>query len=93
MADRSIEYGVFMPVCNTGWIPSTTTPPLDGSFAYNLRVARLAEELGFDFTLSQANWKGKGGPSRAMDDNLESLTTSAALAQGRPRWSSHLVVG
>ena len=88
---RTIDYGVFMPVCNTGWIPSTTTPPLDGSYQLNLRVARLAEELGFDFTLSQANWKGKGGPSRAMDDNLESLTTSAGLAQGTQRigvWST-----
>jgi pyrimidine oxygenase len=78
---KDIEYGIFMPVSSGGWIPSATVPELDGSYAYNLEVARLSERLGFDFTLSQAVWRGYGGPSRHFDDNLESLVTSGGLAQ------------
>jgi pyrimidine oxygenase len=78
---KDIEYGIFMPVGSGGWIPSATVPELDGSYAYNRRVAQLSEALGFDFTLSQAVWRGYGGPSRHFDDNLESLVTSAGLAE------------
>lgn len=88
---RMMDYGVFLPVGSGGWIPSTTTPVLDGSYAYNKQVTQLAEELGFDFTLSQAVWRGYGGPSHHFDDNLESLTTTAGLAEATERigvWST-----
>jgi pyrimidine oxygenase len=78
---RDIEYGVFMPVTSGGWIASSTVPVLDGSYAYNRKVAKLSERLGFDFTLSQAVWRGYGGPSRHFDVNLESLATTAGLAE------------
>ncbi|SNQ48689.1 Luciferase [Frankia canadensis] len=91
MADKNVEYGVFLPVGSGGWIPSTTTPELDASYAYNRRVTQLSERLGFDFTLSQAVWRGYGGPSGHFDVNLESLTTSAGLAEATERigvWST-----
>lgn len=78
---RDIEYGIFMPVGSGGWIPSGNIPLLDGSYAYNRRVAELSESLGFDFTLSQAVWRGYGGTSKHFDVNLESLITSAGLAE------------
>lgn len=78
---KVIEYGVFLPVSSGGWIASANVPLLDGSYAYNREVTRLSEELGFDFTLSQAVWRGYGGPSRHFDDNLESLATTAGLAE------------
>ncbi|CAN5330481.1 LLM class flavin-dependent oxidoreductase [soil metagenome] len=78
---KDIEYGIFMPVGSGGWIPSGNIPELDGSYAYNLQVARDSERFGFDFTLSQAVWRGYGGVSKHFDVNLESLVTSAGLAQ------------
>ncbi|TQJ29986.1 LLM class flavin-dependent oxidoreductase [Microbacterium sp. SLBN-146] len=78
---KDIEYGIFMPVGSGGWIPSGNIPLLDGSYAYNRRVAELSESLGFDFTLSQAVWRGYGGTSKHFDVNLESLITSAGLAE------------
>ncbi|GAA2247590.1 LLM class flavin-dependent oxidoreductase [Herbiconiux moechotypicola] len=78
---KDIEYGIFMPVGSGGWIPSANIPELDGSYEYNLEVARLSERFGFDFTLSQAVWRGYGGPSKHFDVNLESLVTGAGLAQ------------
>jgi pyrimidine oxygenase len=78
---KDIEYGIFMPVGSGGWIPSGNIPLLDGSYSYNRRVAELSESLGFDFTLSQAVWRGYGGTSKHFDVNLESLITSAGLAE------------
>lgn len=88
---KTIEYGVFLPVCSGGWIASSTVPVLDGTYGYNREVTRLSERLGFDFTLSQAVWRGYGGPSRHFDDNLESLATTAGLAEATERigvWST-----
>ncbi len=78
---KDIEYGIFMPVASGGWIASGNIPVLDGSYAYNRKVAQLSERLGFDFTLSQAVWRGYGGTSRHFDVNQESLITSAGLAE------------
>lgn len=78
---RNIEYGVFLPVGSGGWIPSTNAPILDGSYSYNRQVTLSAEKYGFHFALSQAVWRGHGGATRHFDDNLESLTTGAGLAE------------
>jgi pyrimidine oxygenase len=88
---RTVQYGVFLPVGSGGWIPSSTVPELDGSYAYNKQVVQLSERLGFDFTLSQAVWRGYGGPSRHFDVNLESLTATAGFAEASDRigvWST-----
>lgn len=88
---KDMDYGVFMPVCSTGWIASVNAPHLPGTYAYNKQVIRLAEELGFDHTLSQSGWRGDGGVTRHQEINLESLTTSTGLASVTDRisvWST-----
>lgn len=82
---KSVELGVFLPVGNGGWITSTTSPQLPATYEYNKQVALLAEELGFDFALSMAKWRGYGGPSRHWDFTLESLTTMSGLAEATSR--------
>ena len=83
--DIHVELGVFLPVGNGGWITSTTSPQLPATYAYNKEVALLAEDLGFDFALSMAKWRGYGGPSKHWDVTLESLTTMAGLAEATSR--------
>ena len=87
----SIELGVFLPVGNGGWITSTTSPQLPATYGYNKAVTQLAEELGLDFALSMAKWRGYGGPSRHWDFTIESLSTMSALAEATTRiklWST-----
>lgn len=81
----SVELGVFLPVGTGGWITSTTSPQLEASYAYNKQVALLAEELGLDFALSMAKWRGYGGPSQHWDQTLESLSLMSALAEATSR--------
>jgi pyrimidine oxygenase len=88
---KRVQLGVFLPVGNGGWITSTTSPDIPATYGYNRAVTCLAEELGLDFALSMAKWRGYGGPSRHWDYTLESLSTMAALAEATTRiqlWST-----
>jgi pyrimidine oxygenase len=80
-----VEFGVFLPVGQGGFIVSTNRPPTPASYAYNRQVTRLAEDLGLGFVISQARWRGFGGPSGHNDVTLESITTSAGLAEATRR--------
>ncbi len=40
---KQVEYGVFMPVGEGGWIRSVTAPPVLATYAHNRQVAILAE--------------------------------------------------
>jgi pyrimidine oxygenase len=82
---RRVQLGVFLPVGNGGWIASTTSPEIPATYRYNRAVTRLAEDLGLDFALSMAKWRGYGGPSRHWDFTLESLSTMAMLAEATTR--------
>jgi pyrimidine oxygenase len=90
------EIGVFLPVFSRGWIKSTTSPALTGSYSSNLAITLAAEEMGFDFAMSPANWRGYGGESNSQTSSLESLTCMAALAQATSRiniWATaHMMV-
>lgn len=74
------DLGVFMPMANGGWIISSTTPTLDGSYAYNRQVAELAERVGLDFIMAMAKWRGYGGVTEHWRHSLESQMLMASLA-------------
>ncbi|MGW6659523.1 LLM class flavin-dependent oxidoreductase [Rhodococcus sp. NPDC055024] len=82
-----IEAGVFLPTKSSGWIHSVNVPHTPGTYEHVRDVAVLAENLGFDFILSPANWRGRKGPSRNSQESLESLTASAGLLQATSRIS------
>ncbi|MFC0534103.1 LLM class flavin-dependent oxidoreductase [Phytohabitans kaempferiae] len=84
-SEKTIELGVFIPVGNGGWIPSVNSPDIRSTYGYNREVTLLAEELGLDFALSMAKWRGYGGSTRHWDFTLESMTTMAGLAEATSR--------
>ncbi len=53
--------GLFLPLQQGGWSPSTLPRGTDWSFSYNARLAQQAEALGFDLAFGLAKWLGKGG--------------------------------
>ncbi len=42
---KDVEFGVFLPVSDGGFIFSSTAPDQPATYAYQKRVAQLAEEL------------------------------------------------
>ena len=72
-----MRFGYWMPVFG-GWLRNVDDEGMDASFAYNKRLARRSEQIGFDMTLIAELFlndiKGIAAPS------LDAWTTAAALA-------------
>jgi pyrimidine oxygenase len=79
------DLGIFLPMANGGWILSRNTPPLDGSYAYNRKVAMLADDVGLDFIMAMAKFRGYGGETHHWNSALESVTLMSALAEATSR--------
>ena len=79
------DIGVFLPMANRGWIMSENAPVLDASYAYNKQAAVLADELGLDFVMSMAKWRGYGGPHGHWDTSLDAQMLIAGLAEATKR--------
>ncbi|MFF0816872.1 pyrimidine utilization protein A [Rhodococcus sp. NPDC003318] len=75
-----MEFGVFIPIGNNGWLISKSAPQYMPSFELNKAVVQKAEEHGLDFALSMIKLKGFGGETEFWDHNLESFTLMAGLA-------------
>ncbi|MCD9024690.1 LLM class flavin-dependent oxidoreductase [Cohnella silvisoli] len=82
---NKIDFGVFLPITNGGWIISDTTPKVVGSYEQNRNAAILAEEIGLDFIMSMAKWRGYGGRTNHWGTSLESMTMMAGLAEATSR--------
>ena len=79
------DLGIFMPMASGGWILSKNAPRLDGSYDYNRKVALLAEEVGLDFIMSMAKYRGYGGETEHWRHTLDSTALMAALADATKR--------
>jgi pyrimidine oxygenase len=75
-----VDFGVFIPIGNNGWLISENAPQYKPSFDLNRRVVQEAERQGFAFALSMIKLRGFGGKTEFWDHNLESFTLMAGLA-------------
>jgi pyrimidine oxygenase len=79
------DYGIFLPIGNGGWMLSTTAPHPEATYAWNRRAAIHAENIGLDFIMSMAKWRGFGGTTDHWGRSLESMTMMSALAEATSR--------
>jgi pyrimidine oxygenase len=75
-----MEFGVFIPIANNGWIMSETSPQYMPTFELNKQICQDAEKYGFGFALSMIKLRGYGGPTEHWDYALESFTMMAGIA-------------
>jgi pyrimidine oxygenase len=75
-----MEFGLFIPIANNGWITSATSPQYMPTFELNKQIVQRAEKYGFTFALSMIKLRGYGGPTEHWDYALESFTLMAGLA-------------
>jgi FMNH2-dependent dimethyl sulfone monooxygenase len=74
-----LKIGLFGPNCSSGRAVTMVPERWSGSWADNLKLARLADEGGLDFLLPIARWKGYGGDTDYQGATLETLTWAAGL--------------
>lgn len=75
-----MDFGIFIPIGNNGWLMSEHAPQYMPSFQLNRSIASKAERYGFKFLLSMIKLRGFGGRTEFWDHNLESFTLMAGLA-------------
>ena len=85
-----IRLGVFIPIGNTGWLISTTSPQDKPSYDLNKAIVDKAERFGFDFALSMIKLYGFGGSFGFWADRpiLSNRGARRPLPVGRGRESA-----
>jgi pyrimidine oxygenase len=68
-----MDFGLFLPIANNGWITSTTSPQYMPTFDLNKQIVQKAEGYDFKFALSMIKLRGYGGLTEHWDYALESL--------------------
>jgi alkanesulfonate monooxygenase SsuD/methylene tetrahydromethanopterin reductase-like flavin-dependent oxidoreductase (luciferase family) len=85
-AGRKMQLGLFMPNCSNAYSMTTYKPvPDDWTYESNLKIARAAEDAGFDFLFPVAKWKGYGGKTDYLGTSLETFTWASALLANTSR--------
>jgi len=80
-----MDYGVFLPVANNGWITSETAPQYMPTFELNKEICERAEAGGFDFALGMVKLRGYGGRTEHWDYAADSFALLAGLAAATSR--------
>lgn len=86
--EQPLMLGVFLPLQTGGWSQSTLPRGTDWTFDYNLGLARLAEDLGFDIAFGLSQWLPKGGFGGATgyrENFLDPFVAAIALASATSR--------
>lgn len=76
---RDFKLGLFSPNCAGGLAVTTIPERWRATWSDNLRLARLADDVGIDFILPIARWIGYGGETNFHDGVLEPVPWSSAL--------------
>jgi pyrimidine oxygenase len=84
LMSKCVNLGVFMPVTNNGWIISKNSPQFMPTYDLNLRIGRLASEIGFSYLFAMGKWRGFGGDTEFWKYSIESMTLMTGLAAAVP---------
>lgn len=82
-ARNRLMLGLFVPLQDGGWSPSTSPRTTTWTFPYNANLVVRAEELGFDLAFGLAQWLpagGHGGRMRYREQQIDPLVATAGMA-------------
>lgn len=84
---RDFKLGLFSPNCSSGLAVTRSPDRWSGSWEDNLRMAKIADEVGIDFLLPIARWIGYGGETNFHESVLDPVTWAAGLLANTERIS------
>jgi alkanesulfonate monooxygenase SsuD/methylene tetrahydromethanopterin reductase-like flavin-dependent oxidoreductase (luciferase family) len=79
------QLGIFSPNCSSGLAVTTVPERWSGSWADNLALGKLADEVGIDFMLPIARWIGYGGKTNFHGSVLDPVTWQTGLLASTER--------
>lgn len=80
---QPLMLGLFLPIQNGGWTPSTAARDTDWSFDYNARLTIRADEIGFDLAFGLAQWlgvDGHGGETSYRKYSIDPMLVTSGVA-------------
>ena len=80
-----LKLAVFGTNVSHGCTISTAPGGIDVNWAESVRLAQLAERIGFEALIPVCRWKGFGGPSDFNARTFETYTWAAGLSQATTR--------
>lgn len=78
--DGCMDFGIFLPIANNGWIISKNSPQYMPTFELNKEITLMAEKMDLDFVLSMVKFRGYGGETEHWDYAMDSFNLMAGLA-------------
>jgi alkanesulfonate monooxygenase SsuD/methylene tetrahydromethanopterin reductase-like flavin-dependent oxidoreductase (luciferase family) len=82
---NKLKIGLFGANCSSGRAVTMIPERWSGSWADNLKLARMADEADIDFLLPIGRWKGYGGDTDYQGATLETLTWASGLLASTKR--------
>ena len=76
---NGLRLGLFGANCSSGRTYATLSERWEASWENNLRLARLADEIGIECMVPIARWKGYGGESNPNGSSFESIAWACGL--------------
>src|SRR5712671_7361138 len=76
---NALKIGLFGANCSSGRAVTLVPERWSGSWADNVRLARMADDASIDFLLPVARWKGYGGDTDYQGSTFETITWATGL--------------
>ncbi len=83
--DHKMIIGLFGANCSSGRAVTLVEERWSGSWRDNLRLARMADDIGLDFMLPIGRWKGYGGDTDYQGATLETFNWASGLLASTKR--------
>ncbi len=84
-SDNRLKLGLFGANCSSGRAVTLVPERWSGSWADNLRLAKMADAAGFEFMLPVGRWKGYGGDTDYQGETLETIAWATGLLAATER--------
>lgn len=75
-----LKLGVFGTNCSNGCTMTHAETSFVPTYEHNVKIARLADQLGFEMLVPVGRWKHFGGTTKFNENNLEVYTWATAMA-------------
>ena len=77
---NAMKLGIMAFNCSGGSTVTTAPEAWPMTWSDNVKLAKLADDAGFEALLPVGRWKGSGGPSNFNNSTFESFTWAAGIA-------------
>src|SRR3989442_13768828 len=76
---NKLKIGLFGANCSSGRAVTLVPERWSGSWPDNLKLAKMADDVGIDFLLPIGRWKGYGGDTDYQGATFEPITWATGL--------------